>query len=46
VTAPFELADGGYIEAYVKGKLVTIWGDPDRPKERRYRKKIRAARIA
>jgi hypothetical protein len=42
VMAPFELADGGYIDAYVGGRLITVWGNPQRQKERRYRKAIRA----
>ncbi|MEY2931423.1 MAG: hypothetical protein RL033_2172 [Pseudomonadota bacterium] len=46
VKAPFALADGGYIEAYLGRKLVTVWGNPERQKERRYRKTIRAARLA
>jgi hypothetical protein len=41
VTAPFELADGGYIDAYVDDELVTVWGNPEKPKERRYRKQVR-----
>ncbi|HTV22569.1 MAG TPA: hypothetical protein VMG12_27965 [Polyangiaceae bacterium] len=42
VTRPFELADGGYIDAYVGGELITVWGNPERPKERRYRRARRA----
>jgi hypothetical protein len=38
------LADGGYIDAHVGGRLITVWGNPKRQKERRYRKTFRAQR--
>jgi len=45
IDGPFELADGGYIDAMVGRSLRTIWGDEANQKKRRHRHKARAARL-
>ena len=41
VEAPFELADGGYVDAFVNGRFITVFGQAADPKEKRYRRAIR-----
>jgi len=42
VAEPFELTEGGYIDAYLDGRFITVWGQPSKKKEKRYRRAVRA----
>lgn len=44
VRSPFELASGGYIDAYLGTRLRTVYGRTARPKERRHRMAVREMR--
>jgi len=43
VSQPFELTEGGYIDAYLDGRFITVWGHPSKKKEKRYRRAVRAS---
>jgi hypothetical protein len=44
VEEPFELAEGGYVDAFVDGRFVSVSHRSTKRRERRYRRAIRAAR--
>jgi hypothetical protein len=47
VEEPFELAEGGYVDAFVDGRFITVFGQAANREEKRYRRAIRqqAARL-